>query len=110
MSHQYRIHDAKFVIFKVVLFQHAQALAWLHLDGAFVGLQLTADSSQQGRLSCTVGTDNAVDVTTCKLHVDVLVERLFTKLNSQICDCYHFLSFTLLFFSYNLILASGRAS
>ena len=89
MSHQYGIHYRKFVVFEVVLFQNAKALSRLHLDGSLVGFQIAADGSQQGRLSCAIGTNDAIDVTTCKLQIDVLVERLFTKLDSQICNCYH---------------------
>ena len=38
MTHQHGVHHRIFVIFEVVLLQHAQALARLHLYGPLVGL------------------------------------------------------------------------
>ena len=95
MSHQHRVHHREFIVFEVVLLKHTHALARQHLDGTLVGLQLSADSTEQGRLTGTVGTDNSIDVSTCKLQVHVFVENLLTKLNRQIGYCNHFVSFLL---------------
>ena len=89
MTHQHRVHHGAFVVFEVVLFQHTQALAWLHLHRSFIGFQLTADGTEQGRLARTVGTDDTVDVATREFQVDVLIEDFLSKLYLQICYCNH---------------------
>ena len=48
MAHEYGVHHRELVVFKVILLQHRQTLAGLHLDRSFVRLQLAADGSEQG--------------------------------------------------------------
>ena len=101
VTHQHGIHHREGVVFEVVLLQHAHALTGQHLHRSFVGLQLTADGAQQRRLARTVGTDNTVNVSTCKLQVHVFIENLFPELDSQICDCNHLFSLYLIYIYIN---------
>ena len=89
MSHQHGIHHREGIIFEVVLLQHAQALARAQLHRALVGFQLAADGAQQRRFTGTIGTNNAIDIVVGELQVHVLVECLLTKLDGQVCECYH---------------------
>ena len=92
VTHQHGVHHGEFVVFEVVLFEHTQALAWLHLYGSLVGLQLTADRAEEGGFASPVSADDAIDIATCKLQVYVLVEDLLAKLYLQVCNCNHLFS------------------
>ena len=82
VSHEHGVHDRKLVVLEVVLREHREAFARAQLHGTLVGLQLAADGFQQRRLAGSVGTDDAVDVSTRKLDVHVFVKDSFSKLDS----------------------------
>ena len=72
------------VKFVVVLREHREAFAGSHLHRTFGRLKFAADGSQQGGFACTVCTDDAIDVATGKLHVNILIKDTLAKLNGEI--------------------------
>ena len=89
VSHQHRVHNGEFIILEVVLREYREAFANAQFHRTLVGFQLTADGLEQRRFSCSVGTDDTVDVTTCELDVYVFVEYALSELDGKVCDCDH---------------------
>ena len=89
MTHENGIHHTKIIVFKVILFQNRKALTRTKFYRTLVRLKITADSAQKSRLTGAVCTDNAINVTTCKLNVYIFVKYSFSELDSKICKCYH---------------------
>ena len=50
---------------------------------------LAADGAEQGRFAGTVGSNDAIDISTRKLDVHVFIENSFAELNGKICQCDH---------------------
>lgn len=89
VSHEHGVEHGLVVILEVVLTEDGEALAGPHLYLALRGVQFAGDGTEQGRFAGTVGTDDAVDVTTGELQVDVLIENALAKLDGEIGNCNH---------------------
>ena len=86
---QHCVHHGEAVVLEVILVEHRETLTGSQLYRSLVGFELAADGFQQGRFACSVGTDDAVDVTVCELQVHVFVKHSLAELYGQICQCYH---------------------
>ena len=89
MALQDRVHHRECVILEVILVEYRQTFARSQFNGSLVGFQLAADGFQQRGLSCTIGTDDTIDITCCELDVYVFVKHSLAELNRQIRNCYH---------------------
>ena len=90
MAHQYCVHHAELVIFKVVLLQYGQTFAWSQFYSTLIRLKVATNSSKESRLSCTICANDTVDIAVCKLKVNVFIQDSLSELDSKIADCYHF--------------------
>ena len=59
----------------MVLLKDRETLAWAKLDRALVGLKVTADCAEEGRLTGSVGADNTINVSRSELDVYILVQN-----------------------------------
>ena len=84
VAHQHGVQNGAVVKLEVVLTQYAQTFAGTQFYGSLGGLKLSADGFEQSGLSGSVRTDDSIDVTTCKLHVHVLVQNAFAKLYGNV--------------------------
>ena len=89
MAHQNGVHHAELVILEVVLLQNGKTLSWSHFYCTLVWLQIATDGTEEGRLTSTVGTDYAINITMCELEVYIFVKHSLTELNCKILYCYH---------------------
>ncbi len=67
VSHQYGVKHLILVKFKVVLAQYTQTFARAYFNVALACFQFARYRAEQGAFSCSVGTDNAVDVSVGEL-------------------------------------------
>ena len=84
MSHKHGIKNRKLIKLKVVLTQYRQTLARAQSNCSLVRLKFARDCLQKCRFSCAVGTDNTIDITICKLNINIFIQNALAKLNGQI--------------------------
>ena len=84
MSHQYRIEHRMRIELKVVLTQDRKTFARSQCHASFRGVKLSRNHFQEGGLTRTVGTDNTVYITIRELHVHVIIQHSFSKLNGYV--------------------------
>ena len=106
MPHHHGIHHRISIPLEVVLAQYRQTLARSQHDRPRCRVQIARNSTQESRLSGTVGTDYTITITTCKLQVYIIKQHSFTKLNRYVRDCNHlyiycFIMYYLQFNTYN---------
>ena len=82
VSAHHGVDDGVFVEFKVVLAQHAQALAGAESHAAGGGLKLSRQNLHQRGLSRAVGSDYAVAVAVVESQVHVLEENSLPELHT----------------------------
>ena len=92
VPHQDGIHHGEGIESVVILTKHRETLTRAEGDATACGIEDSADGTQQGRLTSTVGTDDAIAVTWGELKVDVLEKDSLTELYGEVADCNHIAS------------------
>ena len=88
---QHGLQHGALVELEVVLFQHREALAGAHGDGARGGGELAGEDTHQGGFTGTVGTDDAVAVATVEGQVHVLEQDTLAELYGKVICLNHLL-------------------
>ena len=89
VAHQYGIQHRTIIIFEVVLTEHRHTFAWSHLNSTLRRVKFTRDGAEQGGFASTISTDDTINITVRKLHVDVLIQDALTELDGQVGQCNH---------------------
>ena len=97
VPHQDGIHHGEGIEGVVILAKYRETLTRAEGDATACGIEDAADGTQQGRLTSTVGTDDAIAVTWGELKVDVLEKDSLTELYGEVADCNHIASGLFLF-------------
>ncbi|CDD51062.1 uncharacterized protein BN800_02348 [Bacteroides sp. CAG:875] len=84
VSHQHGIEHRMGIKLEVVLAQHRKTFARSQGDTSLGGVQFARNHFQERRLTGTVGSDDAIDITIRELQVHVVIQHSFTKLNGYI--------------------------
>ncbi|EJX06056.1 hypothetical protein EVA_05835 [gut metagenome] len=84
MTHKNGVQHSAIVKFKVVLAQHGEAFAWAHFNGSLGRVEFAGNSLEQSRLTCAVSTNYTINISICKLHVDILIKDALSKLDGKI--------------------------
>ncbi len=89
IAHDHRIQHRILVVFKMVLLQEGEPLAWCDGDLPAGGIQLAGQDLQKGRLSRAVGADQAIAVAFRELDVHVLEKGPFAQTQCDVVRTDH---------------------